>query len=328
MRFDERIRAGNDSRLVSRLLISFLLAIFVMVASNAVLAESLYKYRGKNGEWIYSDRAPKQDSSVEIRDLPKGDATPGVIISHRSVNGLFRIEAQNDYYAPVEVLLALDAIDNLALPAPDQPFSWVVPARSRKLLLELALLDPDWPATAEYRDMTLLGDPDSSHTPVTPYRAPFAIASVFTVTQAFPVGVTHRTPDSFHAVDLSMPVGTNIHAARAGLVFDVASTNFAGGRNPERYLASANVVRILHNDGSYSVYAHLNWNSIRVQPGDEVERGQYIADSGNTGFSSGPHLHFAVIRNKGLRVESVPIVFEGPKRREIVPVTGVELVAY
>jgi len=87
-------------------------------------------------------------------------------------------------------------------------------------------------------------------------------------------------------------------------------------------------VRILHEDGTYGEYAHLNRNSIRVKPGDIVRRGEYIADSGNTGFSSGPHLHFAVIRNIGMRVESVPVVFEGANGSEVAPATGTELTAY
>ncbi len=62
--------------------------------------------------------------------------------------------------------------------------------------------------------------------------------------------------------------------------------------------------------------------------GDAVERGEYIADSGNTGFSSGPHLHIAVLQNVGMRMESVPIVFEGPNSLEIPPATGKTLTAY
>jgi murein DD-endopeptidase MepM/ murein hydrolase activator NlpD len=46
-----------------------------------------------------------------------------------------------------------------------------------------------------------------------------------------------------------------------------------------------------------AVYAHLQLDSIRVQPGRVVLMGEQIARSGNTGFSSGPHLHFAVQRN-------------------------------
>ena len=88
------------------------------------------------------------------------------------------------------------------------------------------------------------------------------------------------------------------------------------------------MVRILHDDGTYAIYAHLNTNTIRVKPGDRVERGQYIADSGNTGYSSGPHLHFAVVRNVGLRVESVPVTFLGANSVTVIPASGNLLTAY
>ena len=134
--------------------------------------------------------------------------------------------------------------------------------------------------------------------------------------------------NSMYAVDVSMPVGTDVVASRGGIVFDVASENFKGMQNADQYADLSNLVRILHDDGTFAVYAHLNWNTIRVRPGDRVETGQYIADSGNTGFSSGPHLHFAVQRNMGRRVDSLPVAFRGQDDSAVRPSTGSMLSAY
>ena len=67
---------------------------------------------------------------------------------------------------------------------------------------------------------------------------------------------------------------------------------------------------------------------VGLQVGDRVQRGEYIADSGNTGFSSGPHLHFAVVRNVGMEIESLPILFAGQNTETIMPATGAVLTAH
>jgi murein DD-endopeptidase MepM/ murein hydrolase activator NlpD len=77
-----------------------------------------------------------------------------------------------------------------------------------------------------------------------------------------------------------------------------------------------------------ALYVHLNWNTIRVVPGQRVRRGEYLADSGNTGFSSGPHLHFVVQRNRGGALESVPVEFAGPRGAAFAVVTGETYTAY
>lgn len=306
----------------------YLVAFAILLVGATALAQTLYKYQDENGEWIFTDMPPEDQQAAETRELPTGSKPPSVSVSTRIVDREFQFIAKNDYYAPVEIVLALDGLTNVAHPTSGQVMRWIVDPRSEMTLLGLPTTGTDPEPAARFRFVSLFGDPRSHHDPPRPYRAPFPVAASYNITQAYPYGVTHDTADSRYAVDIAMPVGTDIHAARGGIVFEVASTNFRGGTDPDRDAASANIVRILHDDGTHAVYAHLNWNSIRVKPGDIVERGQYIADSGNTGFTSGPHLHFAVLRNVGMRIESVPVVFEGPDSRGIEPAMGQVLTAY
>jgi murein DD-endopeptidase MepM/ murein hydrolase activator NlpD len=335
MRFEELTAAGNETKSVRELVSGncirgahLTFAITILILCGAAHGQALYKYQDENGDWIYTDRPPAEEQAAEIRELPTGEKPPTVTVTTRRVDREFQFIARNDYYAPVEVVLALDELTNIQYPTAEQVMRWLVDPRSTLQMMVLPTIEGGEEPAAKFRFVSLYGDPRSRHNPPRPYRAPFAIANDYNITQAFPLGVTHNTLDSRYAVDIAMPVGSDIHAARDGVVFEVASTNFRGGIDPDRDAASANIVRILHDDGTHAVYAHLNWNTIRVKPGDAVERGEYIADSGNTGFSSGPHLHFAVLRNVGMRMESVPVVFEGPNSREIPPAVGDTLTAY
>jgi murein DD-endopeptidase MepM/ murein hydrolase activator NlpD len=305
-----------------------ILATLLLLLSGIVFAQALYKYQAEDGSWVYTDRPPADEQDAEVRELPTGTKPPLVSVTTSIVDRNLRFTAQNEYHIPVEVVLALDALRYVELPPPDLTMRWVIEPRSRLNLFELAATDDAMFPEVDFRHVWLPGDPAATHAPNQPYRAPYAVANHFPVSQAYPMGITHNTPDSRHAVDIAMPIGTDIYAARAGVVFEVSSTNFRGGVDIEEYAASANLVRIMHDDGTHAVYAHLNWNTIRVRPGDRVERGEYIADSGNTGFSSGPHLHFAVLQNLGMRIASVPVLFEGPNSAEIVPATGNILAAY
>jgi murein DD-endopeptidase MepM/ murein hydrolase activator NlpD len=83
-------------------------------------------------------------------------------------------------------------------------------------------------------------------------------------------------------IDIAGPIGTPIMAAAPGEVI------FAGW-NSGGY---GNLVKIKHDDGSVTLYAHNN--RISVRNGQYVDQGQQIAEMGSTGFSTGPHLHFEV----------------------------------
>ena len=96
-------------------------------------------------------------------------------------------------------------------------------------------------------------------------------------------------------------------AARGGVVVKTENRQSGRGNNP-----SGNYVRILHDDGTMGVYLHLMKGSVSVTEGQRVAAGSFIARSGNTGNSTGPHLHFVVQRNVGLALESIPFDFSRP----------------
>ncbi|NJL72520.1 MAG: M23 family metallopeptidase [Candidatus Competibacteraceae bacterium] len=60
-----------------------------------------------------------------------------------------------------------------------------------------------------------------------------------------------------------------------------------------------NTITIKHEDGNYSFYAHLMKDSIKVKEGDRVTTGQHIATLGNSGNTTGPHLHFHITSGPG-----------------------------
>ncbi len=288
----------------------------------------MYKYRGDNGEWIFSDRPPDEGQSTEVLNLGSQVSKGELTVTSTFTGDAVRFVANNRFHAPMEVALVIDDIAGVDYPSPDDDRRWLIPARSELVLFDLPALGGTAVPSVQYRYGYLPGDPDTTrHSDVT-YRAPFSVGTSFPITQTYPDSLTHLTRDSMYAVDIAMPVGTDIVAARDGIVFDVASTNFKGGPDAAEYADLANVVRILHDDGTYALYAHLNWNTIRVSPGDRVEAGQYIADSGNTGFSSGPHLHFAVQQNMGMSVDSLPVAFRGAGESRVTPASGNRLTAY
>ncbi|TAF48788.1 MAG: M23 family metallopeptidase, partial [Sphingobacteriia bacterium] len=94
-------------------------------------------------------------------------------------------------------------------------------------------------------------------------------------------------------LDFTMPEGTAVHAARSGVVIQLVDKNNQGCGN-ETCKNFNNYINILHDDGSIANYSHLQQNGVSCQLGQRVNAGDRIGWSGNTGWSTGPHLHFIV----------------------------------
>lgn len=147
------------------------------------------------------------------------------------------------------------------------------------------------------------------------YKFPYKLNTSHKVGQGFNTKKTHQGLDKY-AIDWNMTIGTPIHAARSGYVIDFKQDSNTGGKT-KKFMDKANYIKILHRDGSIGVYAHLKYNGVMVKKGKYISQGSLIGYSGNTGFSTGPHLHFHVakpaIRNGKIVELTMPVKFSNCK---------------
>jgi murein DD-endopeptidase MepM/ murein hydrolase activator NlpD len=145
-------------------------------------------------------------------------------------------------------------------------------------------------------------------------RLPWADGHSFMFTQV-PGGriTSHFTKATLHAVDIAMPEGMPIVAARGGVV-EAVEAHHGASPEEEPLTYEGNFVRVRHVDGSAAIYAHLRYRGVSVDVGETVEAGQLLGYSGATGDVEEPHLHFAVVRTVKnsagwLEDVSVPVKF-------------------
>ena len=306
----------------------FILSVLLAMALPAGMpqAQDVHAYRDASGQWVFTDRAASSDSAHgNTHTLPRAPETLHVAVERSEVGAATRLIAVNECLCVVTVRVAITQSDLADIPRGARYPATLEPG-ARQVIVEAPHENSARPEL-QFTWSAALGSPEAAHNPPRPYRAPFAVGTTYRVSQAYPERITHATPDSIYAVDIAMPDDSAVYAAREGTVINVRHDSFRGG-TLSAMADQANLIEILHDDGTIAVYGHLHWDSIRVRIGQHVALGEYIADSGNTGFSSGPHLHFAVWRNAGDADVSVPLVFAGPGGIPVTPVTGLQLTAY
>ena len=131
------------------------------------------------------------------------------------------------------------------------------------------------------------------------------------IDQGFEGSFSHHDAQNRYALDFAADVGTPVHAARAGIVMQVEAGFRRSGSRDARDAQRANFIRILHDDGSMALYGHLAVDGVQVQLGQQVAQGERIGRSGNTGYSTAPHLHFVVQVNRGGTLVSIPFRMRG-----------------
>ena len=114
------------------------------------------------------------------------------------------------------------------------------------------------------------------------------------------------------ALDFKMKRGTNILAARDGIVTRVKEDGAKGGWN-KKYRSQGNNIIIQHSDNSRSGYWHLQKDGALVKVGDTVRQGQIIGLSGKTGYAAMPHLHFIVWKSDSRGWQQIATRFQTSK---------------
>lgn len=278
----------------------------ILLVPDWAQAEKLYTYRDDTGRLVFTDKSPGGTKPVEVRQVNSGKAARKVSLVHRGTKERPVVVVVNDYDGPVELEIHWTEQKNVqssvAFPA-----RFVVAPRQEKELTRLAPVREDQSWSYRYQWTWVPGAPGVAPSQQA-YAAPFCRGS-FPVSQGFNGSFSHQNPENRYAVDIAMPVGTPLCAARAGVVIEVANDYHAGGTDRAELIERANFIRILHEDGTMAIYAHLMLESVQVLPGQRVSAGQAIGFSGDTGYSSGPHLHFAVQQNLGMAIASIPFTF-------------------
>lgn len=203
----------------------------------------------------------------------------------------YKIFIQNKNLYPVSIRLELKLINmTTTLPA---PYRTVVSAQTETSIITLMQDKPGqkfkWNYKWWWKSGSFQQRPDYDFV----YRLPGTAGTEMYVSQGYNGTFTHNGEFNKYSLDFKMDEGTPIHAARGGLVVNVVNHYTEGGVG-EQFKNKQNMISILHDDGTFGEYLHLKENGAIVQEGQKVKTGDLIGYSGNTGYSSIPHLHFHV----------------------------------
>jgi len=294
-----------------------------MLLSPCLPAKQMYRYQDSNGNWFFSDSKPHSKvTNLQQSTLNTRENKPPVIVRKQELSNSVQYFAHNRLGGPVQFYFELLRQDNVTS-SRKLPATIILPAQKEILIAEIKQKNrfAGWSFKMSYESVP--GSPNIKSHSQQHYQLPFRKSASYYVTQGFNGRFSHNSDYSRYAVDLGMPEGSAVHAVKAGMVMNI-NKDFNIGGTKEKLLSKANVLRILHADGTMAIYAHLQPDSVQVRIGQKIKSGQFIARSGNTGYSTGPHLHFAIEKNIDMQLTSIPFKFLS-QGQWLEPTTGLKL---
>ena len=148
------------------------------------------------------------------------------------------------------------------------------------------------------------------------YILPWQCGNTYTCTQGNN-GTTSHTGTEAYAFDFNLPLNTPVIAMRAGVITHVTES-FANNNCPYPNCSSCindvNRIVVDHGNGTYGLYLHLSQNGSIYNVGDAVSQGQVIGYSGNSGCTTGAHLHVMLMNSNNCGnswwCQSIPLSFD------------------
>ena len=224
------------------------------------------------------------------------------------------IEAYVENLRPFDITVQLDISLANAVADVAMPYAKTYPGQQRTPAFRLKRLDRGAAVQYKYSFQWLYGNLNARHDDAFAYALPYASGKAFPVIQGYDGVFSHQGK---YAIDWDMPERTPVHATRGGVVVDVVDQYTEGGL-ADHLKTRANHILIQHDDGTLGNYVHLAPNGAFVAVGQRVTQGQAIGVSGNTGYSSGPHLHFEVFTvTPSLNRQTIPIRFRTKGHRAV-----------